>query len=154
MFPFISNKITKWLLFSVMFAAVPVLIRAIVLLTRGDPPGLGALTVVDVFGTGDCLLFAVGISASAIGETIFGASETKHARTKMLVIGVNLLVVAAAVEWYCSIAPTAIVPLMQLAAPRALGDAYAVARVNAYGSLGVLIVSIVFGVFGVGLSEE
>jgi hypothetical protein len=148
----VTDKITRWLFFSVVFAAVPLIVRAIVLITWGHPPGLQALQLARVFGNGDSLLIAMGISISSVGELTPGLRGGTWPRTKIIVIGLNLLVVVVAAVWYGSIAHAAIASVGPLTG-QALADAQSGLRAIAYGSLVVLVFSIVTGVWGVGLSE-
>lgn len=73
----VSEKITRWIIFNVCIAVLPLAGRALILFNSGKAPSLATL-----LGSGDLLLVSCGIAAGAIGEIIGTPSIKSNEKIK------------------------------------------------------------------------
>jgi hypothetical protein len=85
-----ARRVLKWLLFSVVIGAIPAAINGFLALVLSDPLDFSLLWNLSVlFGKGELLMLAVGLSANAVGDAVAktGVSST----LRMSIIGVSFV---------------------------------------------------------------
>lgn len=112
----VTEALVRWFIFSVVFALLPVISKALVLFTglmttrnTLDPQEAAKLTLADVLartcGDGELLLVATAIAAAGIGE--IAASRSMNRRlARVVVTGSLLIIVTLSSLWYAIIVGT------------------------------------------------
>ena len=71
------RRVLKWLFFSVAIGAIPAAINGFLALVLSDPLDISILWNLSVlFGKGELLMLAVGLSANAVGDAV--AEKVSH----------------------------------------------------------------------------
>lgn len=106
------EPLVRWLIFSVIFALLPVFSKALVLFTglmstSGSVQALGpVLTFGEILartcGDGELLLVATAIAAAGIGEIVSSAGQNRRL-ARVVIGGSLLLIVALSSLWYAII---------------------------------------------------
>ena len=92
-------KLTKWLVFSVLLALLPIGYNYLRVLTRGGDP-----TVENLLGKGELLLVTAGISAAALGNLI--GSGKDWLRAKMFAGGGSVIMLILVTLYFTDITST------------------------------------------------
>jgi len=92
-----TAKLSKWFMFSVVMALLPVLFNFFFLLATARAPTLTGLT-----GNGELLLIAAALSSVAIGELI--DSKTEKRVWKIIAGGSSVVVLATASLFFAMVA--------------------------------------------------
>ena len=126
----VGDVLVHWLLFSVLFALLPIAFALIRMLCTGDTIGL-----VPLFARGDLLLISVGLASNAVGESLAG--PTLGRRPRSFALGSCVLLVAVASFWYSE-------AQQAQAALTLLGNRQAVNSLTSttVGSLGIFMVTV------------
>lgn len=95
---FISEKVVRWLFFSVAFATLPVIANFLLAVTQGTYPS-GPL----LLGRGDLLIIAAGVAATGVGE-LQGVVDESWRRVRIVVTAAAYLIVCTASLWFASVA--------------------------------------------------
>ena len=96
----ISEKLVRWLVFSVAISLLPLVFNFLRAYGRGATPSL-----IDLNAHGELLLISAAIAAAAIGELV--ASGGRYQIAKIIAGGGCVLVLAVASLWFADIsAPT------------------------------------------------
>ena len=89
-------RVLRWLIFTVIFALVPLGFHAIQILTKGPPPKIPVF--VEVLASGELLLISTAIAADATGDLI--ASGRTNQGAKFLSAGGCMLALIFSAYWY------------------------------------------------------
>lgn len=95
-----SEKIIRWVIFSVLFALLPICFHMLKIVSSGN-----VLSLESVFGSGELLLIGAAISAAAIGELVVGNAYKKKA--KLTVSGACIFLLALNSLWYADVSSAA-----------------------------------------------
>ena len=91
-----TEKLVRWLVFSVAIALLPLAFNGLKVLGRGE-----TLTFVSLCSRGELLLISAAISAAAIGELV-GRGGGK-AIPKLLAVGSCVIILALASWWFADV---------------------------------------------------
>ena len=95
-----TEKITRWAIFSVSFALLPFCFHMLKTLSAGQ-----SLSLAGVFGSGELLLVGAAISAAAVGELVVGNAYRK--KTKLILSGACIFLLALNSLWFADVSSTA-----------------------------------------------
>jgi len=87
------EKLTHWLIFSVLLALIPIAFNFTIRITTGSP-----VTIVSLVGKGELLIIAVTISARGLGELLM--SDTERRMTKLILGGMNIILLILGSLWF------------------------------------------------------
>jgi len=91
-----SEKVLRWLIFSVVLALIPLLANALMTLTFGTRP-----TLANTLAHGELLLIAAALSAAGAGE-LFGTRDTNRLK-KIAAGGGSILVLLSTAIYFASV---------------------------------------------------
>ena len=95
-----SEKIIRWMIFSVLFALLPICFHMLKIVSFGSE-----LSIESVFGSGELLLIGAAISAAAVGELVVGNAYRRKA--KLTVSGACIFLLALNSLWYADVSSAA-----------------------------------------------
>ncbi|WP_203915551.1 hypothetical protein [Rhizocola hellebori] len=93
----VRKKLLLWIIFGVAFALMPVVLSFLNAATRGNAVGYD-----DLVGRGELLLIAAAVSAATAGDLI--AAKTSLESTRIILVGLNLVLACMASLWFGGIA--------------------------------------------------
>ncbi|WP_346533798.1 hypothetical protein [Micromonospora sp. DPT] len=94
----IRMKLTRWALFGVTIALTPIMTSGLTGITRSAEISYDRLV-----GRGELLLIAAGVAAAGIGE-LFGREETRLRTSRLVLVGVSILLILLTSYWFADIA--------------------------------------------------
>ncbi len=92
-----THRLTRWAIFSVAVALLPLVFHALQLATRGKPVSVAAVTA-----HGELLLISVALAAAAIGD-LLGSRNWTHSLSKLVSSGFCMLMLLLASFYYADI---------------------------------------------------
>ncbi len=95
-----TEKVLRWMIFSVVLALIPLLANALITVTFG-----ASLTLTGMLEHGELLLIAAALSAAGAGE-LFGTSNTNKLK-KITAGGGSILILLSAAIYFASISSAA-----------------------------------------------
>lgn len=94
-------KVFRWIIYSVLFALIPIVCSYVSYSIKGIPPELRYLLV-----KGELLLVSVGIGGAAVGELIHPERKGKHPNWEILIAGACVMFILGAAIIYAGNQPT------------------------------------------------
>lgn len=91
-----SERVTKWIFFSVVIAIIPLIAVYLLLVIKGQQPGYR-----DIFGKGELFLIVIALCGAAIGDLV--TAQKAKLSTKLISGGLTLVVLLLASLLYAYI---------------------------------------------------